>query len=86
MNIISSFYLPGPPMNPIKIRLPVGSSSDEDPYSNDASSRSSGNRPGGRTMSQDQDYYGPQHWAGKAEVSDLSDEYLGVNPSLKCEY
>lgn len=76
----------GPPMNPIKIRLPVGSSSDEDPYSNDASSRSSGNRPGGRTMSQDQDYYGPQHWAGKAEVSDLSDEYLEQAGNVRERY
>ena len=67
-------------MNPIKFRLPVGSSSDEDPYSNDASSRSSGTRGG--VLAQEKDYYGPQDWAGHAEVSDLSDEYMEVRAKV----
>ena len=67
-------------MNPIKFRLPVGSSSDEDPYSNDASSRSSGTRGG--VLAQEKDYYVPQYLAGYAEVSDLSDEYMEVRTKV----
>ena len=73
-------FVPGHPVNPIKFRLPVGSSSDEDPYSNDASSRSSGTRGG--VLAQEKDYYGPQDWAGHAEVSDLSDEYMEVRAKV----
>ena len=73
-------FVPGHPVNPIKFRLPVGSSSDEDPYSNNTSSRSSGTRGG--VLAQEKDYYGPQDWAGHAEVSDLSDEYMEVRAKL----
>lgn len=74
----------GHPVNPIKFRLPVGSSSDEDPYSNDASSRSSGTRGG--VLAQEKDYYGPQDWAGHAEVSDLSDEYMEQVSNIRERY
>jgi len=82
MPSVTGTSVPEPVLNQTQFKLPAGSSSDEDPSSQEGSSRSSGERPfniansRGLLKSQDKEYYGPQSWAGKAEVSDISDENI----------
>ncbi|XP_023320851.1 uncharacterized protein LOC111695678 [Eurytemora carolleeae] len=64
---------------PLK-KLAGSGSSDEDPYSltPSGSSGSSGKGPRGphEVGKKERDYYGPQNWAVKGGVNDLSDEYI----------
>lgn len=79
-------YTAGPPQGAKK--LAHSGSSDEDPYSltPSGSSGSSGKGPRGAEVGRkEREYYGPQNWAVKGGINDLSDEYVEeeMNHGLK---